>query len=128
MKIKLIFLLIFFSKLSFAQSYIDKQQERIDALDGTIDNFLRLIDLDERNSATYTYITLVDKLQEVILDNNKISNDNKVIMFKELHKELFKIDENRLTKAHRDEKRYTFLLNWIISLNNVPTHQFFLRF
>ena len=124
MKIKLIFLLIFFSKLSFAQSYIDKQQERIDALDGTIDNFLRLIDLDERNSATYTYITLVDKLQEVILDNNKISNDNKVIMFKELHKELFKIDENRLTKAHRDEKRYTFLLNWIISFNNGEVNKF----
>lgn len=117
MKIILITLLTFANALLFSQTYIDKQQERIDALDGKVDNYLRLIDLDSRNSATYTYITLVDELQEAILYNNEISNENKVIMFKELNKELFKIDSNRLTKANRDEKRYTFLLNWIKAFN-----------
>ncbi len=118
MKHKCLFLLLLITKISLAQSYIDHQQERIDMLDGVKDNYLRLIDLDARNSATYTYITLVDELQEAIMKNDKINNDNKVILFKELNKELFKIDQHRLTKAQRDEERYTFLLEWIVAFSN----------
>lgn len=117
MKIKILLTLIIIVKISFSQSYIDLQQERIDALDGSIDKYLSLKDLNQRNSATYTYLTLVDELQDAILENSYIDNDSKVIMFKELNKELFKIDVNRLTKATRDEDRYTFLLKWVKTFN-----------
>jgi hypothetical protein len=113
MKINILLIFLVIVKFGFTQNYIDSQQERIDALDGKIDKFLSLIDLNQRNSATYTYLTLVDELQEAILENDNIINDYKVVMFKELNKELFKIDANRLTKATRDEDRYSFLLKWI---------------
>lgn len=96
-----------------AQTYIDHEQTRIDAMDGKLDNFIALRDLDLRNSANYTYMFLIDELQLAILDNDNINNDNKVNLYKEIHKELFEINEDELLRAVTDEKKYTFLLRWV---------------
>ena len=101
-----------------AQSYIDQQQDRIDALDGKVDKFLSLRDLDLRNSATYTYMTLIDELQKNILESDHIINENKIILYKEMNKELFEISTDELLTVTNDEMRYTFLLDWVKAYGN----------
>ena len=86
-------ILILLSSIGFlnAQSYIDHEQNRIDGMDGKMDGFLAMRDLNLRNSATHTYIYIIDDLQDAILNNDNIDVNNKVILYKELNKELFKI-------------------------------------
>ena len=112
-QILLLLTLLFSSTYLCAQSYIDHQQDRIDGLDGEVNQFIAIKDLDIRNSATHAYIYLIDDLQNAILENDNIINEAKVFLYKEMNKELFKVNEDRLLKALVDEVRYTFLLDFV---------------
>ncbi len=112
-QILLLLTLLFSTTYLCAQSYIDHQQERIDGLDGEVNQFIAIKDLDIRNSATHAYIYLIDDLQNAILENDNIINEAKVFLYKEMNKELFKVNEDRLLKALVDEVRYTFLLDFV---------------
>ena len=113
-------LILFLTVHSFltAQSYIDHEQTRIDAMDGKIDKFIAMRDLDLRNAANFTYFILIDELQEAILNNDKINNDQKIIIYKEIHKELFEMDENELLRVLKDQVKFAYLLRWVNSYGN----------
>lgn len=113
MKNLLVILSIVASSVLQAQQYIDHEQRRIDATDGKLDNFIALRDLDLRNSANYTYFTLIDKLQEAIANNNILDESKKEFLYREIQKELMKIDENKLLSVLEDQERYEFLFRWV---------------
>lgn len=104
--------LFFIGKIN-AQAYIDEQQTRIDALDGKIDQFIFLQDLNMRNSATYTYLQLIDEIQETILYNDNIVVEQKVELYKAIEQDLLAVDENKLYQATREEKKYNFLRQFV---------------
>ena len=113
MKKLIIVLAVIFNSVANAQSYIDHEQLRIDALDSRLDRFLAMRDLDLRNAANYTYFTLIDEIQEAILNNNKINDKQKTDLYKEIQKNLLRIDENELLRVFQDQEKYDFLLRWV---------------